>query len=795
MKVFLQFSCIYRVFLRSLQRCCECNGLLLTLMKGEMNIRLLAFLLCGFFTVMHVDAQMKTWWFFGYERTTNEGIVADIDALHDAGFGGVVYYDQNHAKVASALGADDGFSSDWWQHLRFAAEETRKRGMTFEINISNGYVAGGCWIDPRHAMQRVASADTVVNGGVWLNIPLPTIAGREGYVDDIALMAFPVKDTDSIRHFSARYLPKGKGRNGAMQIPGRSAEFMGAKFERLPDIGVLQWSDDSVSWHDVVAIENLYNSQGAYPVRTTSFPATRGKYWHVNYFGEARLRDWHVGPEALLDRWEEKSGLHCDFDDYPVLPVYDCQTVVLPDEIVDLRRYVGADGMIRWEVPKGQWHIVRFSAVLTGARSKHGRVNLLGYECDKLSREAAELHWNSYAQVIIDSLNAGADGIPLVSGVTMDSHEGGSQNWTPRMLEEFEARRGYDLMRYFPVMAGYIVESLSRTEQVLRDLRMTINDCMRDNYYGTFQRKATENNLHFTAQAIGNALCIPGDAIGVKSAVEKPQGEFWTYQQTGAYDVKDCSSAAHLYGKSIASAEAMTDAEYKDSPLDIKRVADIAFAMGAQEFVVCATPHIPTVDACRYVAGREYAINRSNPLWGDLKPVWRQINESMDMLRRGKAAPDVLIFLGDDLPVKTLTHKLPEGIEDLDWDVCTGDALLRRIEATPEGLLTTPDSVTYKALIIEEGIYISPESQRKIDSLRGMGVKVLYEGTEIVRPLNIIEGKDAVVHTHRIIDGKDVFFVANVTVEDVRVRYSFYDETGVHEVWLKAGESRFLACP
>ena len=34
---------------------------------------------------------MKTWWFFGYERTTDEGITADAEALRDAGFGGVAY--------------------------------------------------------------------------------------------------------------------------------------------------------------------------------------------------------------------------------------------------------------------------------------------------------------------------------------------------------------------------------------------------------------------------------------------------------------------------------------------------------------------------------------------------------------------------------------------------------------------------------------------------------------------------------------------------------------------------------
>jgi len=738
------------------------------------------------------DAQMKTWWFFGYEETTCEGIVADIEALHDAGFGGVVHYDQNHAKDASAHGAEDGFSPDWWRHLRFAAEETAKRGMTFEINISNGYVAGGRWIDPRHAMQRVVSADTVVVGGQMLRLPVPAISGRDGYVDDIALMAFPVKEDDSIRHLTARYRPIGKGRNGAMQIPGHTSEFMGAGFTHLPDIGVLQVSDDSLAWRDVVIIQNMYSSQGAYPVRTNTFPATQGRFWRVRYFGETHLREWHVGPEVLLDRWEEKAALHSDFDDYPALPEYDRSLLVDPDDIVDLRQNVGPDGTVSWNAPSGKWRIVRFSAVLTGARTKHGRANLLGYECDKLSREAAELHWNSYVQPIIDSLNCSPDGVALVSGVTMDSHEGGSQNWTPRMLEEFRQRRGYDLMRYFPVMAGFIVESQSKTESVLRDLRQTVNDCMRDNYYGTFQRKASENNLHFTAQAIGNALCITGDAINVKSAVEKPQGEFWTYQQTGAYDIKDCSSAAHLYGKKIASAEAMTDAEYKDSPLDIKRVADIAFSMGAQEFVVCATPHIPTVDTSRYVAGREYAINRSNPLWDDFKPVWKQINKSMEVLRQGKAAPDVLIFLGDDLPVKTLTHRLPEGIEGLDWDVCTGDALQNRISATPDRLLTTPDSVLYKALIVEEGIYISPASQMKIDSLVSLGVRVLKSGADIPRPLTILEGSSWVVHTHRLINGRDVFFIANITTADVQIRYSLFGSPQTRKLRLKPGESRFI---
>lgn len=98
------------------------------------------------------EYRMKTWWFFGYERTADEGIVADAEALRDAGFGGVVYYDQNHTKDARANGTEDAFSTEWWRHLRLAASEAKRTGLSFELNISNGYCAGGRWITPEHTM-------------------------------------------------------------------------------------------------------------------------------------------------------------------------------------------------------------------------------------------------------------------------------------------------------------------------------------------------------------------------------------------------------------------------------------------------------------------------------------------------------------------------------------------------------------------------------------------------------------------------------------------------------------------
>ena len=387
------------------------------------------------------DYKMKTWWFFGYERTTDEGITADAEALRDAGFGGVVYYDQNHAKDATENGAEDAFSPSWWHHLRFAASEARRAGLSFEINISNGYCAGGSWIDAAHAMQRVTSAEVLVNGGSRIELALPEITGAGGYVRDIAVMAFPRRDSLA-RHITARYYASGKGRNGAMQGPfDAGEEFSGYGFKALPDVGVLQVSDDSLIWRDVTTLEPMYSSQGGYYYRTTAFPATEGKWWRVaypdstfSYGGQdtgSGLREWHLGNGAKLDRWEERAALHSDFAEGDQTPDYSSGEVIALKDIMDLSPRV-RDGVLRCSLPAGQWTILRLAAVPTGAKTKHGRPNLLGYECDKLSKEAARQHWDSSVQVILDSLNR--DEEKLVAGITMDSHEGGSQNWTPQML-------------------------------------------------------------------------------------------------------------------------------------------------------------------------------------------------------------------------------------------------------------------------------------------------------------------------------------------------------------------------
>ena len=170
------------------------------------------------------SARTKVWWFHGETETTREGITADLEAYKRAGVGGVVYYDQVHGKGEHALPA---FSVEWWEMLKFAASEAKRVGLSFEINLSNGYVAGGPWITKALSMQRLTASDTIIRGKQQFAAVLPAPGDDEFW--DIAVLAFPVPQNQWMTNNSQR--PK-----VTCNLPGVSAEDFFCKKSRLTTI-------------------------------------------------------------------------------------------------------------------------------------------------------------------------------------------------------------------------------------------------------------------------------------------------------------------------------------------------------------------------------------------------------------------------------------------------------------------------------------------------------------------------------------------------------------------------------
>lgn len=717
------------------------------------------------------STRTKVWWFHGETETTKEGISADLTAFKNAGIGGVVYYDQSHGKAENAL---QGFSKEWWDMLKYAANECKRLGLTFELHLSNGYVAGGPWITNETGMKRLTATQILITGGQKISGKLPEPKNKYNYFKDVAVLAYPaqqgagktsrtesVKITSTIneidtkklfdpnadyavriprknsgffinleftKEFEARSIsykmqPRGKATSSATNVPAPPSEiFTGTGYRVLPDFGQLEVSYDGIKYEKVCDLKPIYKAHENWRQKTLSFKTVKAKYYRLNLHDwwedseknqEILLNSFVLNSSAMIDQYEEKAGLFSEYIEKDNTPMFNGNELINSNDIVDITDKMDVNGILNWDAPKGNWVVMRFAYEPTGANTKHGRSNLLGRECDKLSKKAAELHWNNYVGVIADSLRNSNSGD--LSGIAMDSHEAGAQNWTDDFLEDFKTRRKYDPLKYLPAMMGYIVDGVKESNGFLFDVRRNIADMISDNYYGTFNSLAKKRGLTFTAQAIGNALCIAGDPIQAKSKVEKPQGEFWVIHPDGNYDIKESSSAARLYGKPIASAEAFTDAKYSTSLSDLKSLADYAYAFGVNEFVICASAYQPWLNKIpgSTGGGRHYAINRNNTWWDYSRPFWDYQARSAYLTRLGKSTADICVYLGENAPVKILTNRLPDIPGGFDFDAFSSDALLTRMEGK-KGKIVLPDGVFYKLMVLPRNGDITLDALRKI---------------------------------------------------------------------------------
>ena len=245
-----------------------------------------------------------------------------------------------------------------------------------------------------------------------------------------------------------------------------------------------------------------------------------------------------------------------------------------------------ASGRLTWQVPEGKWLVLRFGHTTTSTDNHPAPESGRGLECDKLSKEAVEAHFNALMGRLIDDNRAFAGKGKVLVSTHIDSWEVGSQNWTPRMREEFQKRRGYDLLPLLPIFTGRVVDSLEISERFLWDLRQTVSDLLIENYAGHFRTLANRHGLRLSIEAYDG---VPCDEMTYAGQADEPMSEFWSWDKfSAAYSCTEMASAAHVYGKPILGAEAFTatDSEkWLGHPAYIKDLGDWAFCEGVNRFV------------------------------------------------------------------------------------------------------------------------------------------------------------------------------------------------------------------
>ena len=567
----------------------------------------------------------------------------------------------------------------------------------------------------------------------------------------------------------------------------------------------------------------------------------------ANASGHAALKNWKQ--KALLASLEPFSAPDSSplFEEIPAPPgEADAQAT----GVLDLTAQLGADGVLRWDAPTGEWQVFRFGYTI----GDHAHVSTSsegwgGFAIDVYSASAFQHYWDKIVEPLI------TDAGPL-AGTTLkylhtDSWEIELANWTPALREEFQKRHHYDLLPWLPVLAGRIVNSRTESDRFLFDYRKTLGDLAIDGHYRLFRDNAHKHGLLIHPES-GGPHAVPIDAQRCLGWDDAPMSEFWGWSwmhrigDANRFFVKQPASAAHTYGHPLVFAEGFTTIgpNWQEKLWDnLKPAFDKAVCEGLNVLVwhafVCS-PEETGIPGQQYFAGTH--LNPKVTWWEKSAPFFSYINRNQWMMQQGHFAADVLYYYGDQVP-NFAQHKHTDPAHILpgyDYDVITEEALIERASVRG-GRILLPDGMNYRMLVLPDRDVISLPALKKIHEMVIAGATVIgpkalrgetlenYQATdeEVKRIADdlwdghpgtgrVITGKSArdvlladgvrpdceflgaggvpLDYLHRISGDTDIYFVANPTNFTVDATVAFRVKGKAPELWnAVTGEHQFAA--
>jgi alpha-L-rhamnosidase len=106
------------------------------------------------------QAKPHVMWMWMGSNLSEQGITRDLEALHEAGYGGTLMFScaDSTTPWPGEIGKSPtpeivAFTKPWWQLVRHAAQESGRLGLDFGTASSPGYsTSGGPWITPELSM-------------------------------------------------------------------------------------------------------------------------------------------------------------------------------------------------------------------------------------------------------------------------------------------------------------------------------------------------------------------------------------------------------------------------------------------------------------------------------------------------------------------------------------------------------------------------------------------------------------------------------------------------------------------
>jgi len=733
--------------------------------------------------------ETKPWcyWYWLGGDIAAEGITKDLEKMAEIGI--------SRAMIGTIAGANpktnnaEGevplvkvLSPEWHELKMHALREGKRLGVDLYFFNGPGWSqSGGPWISHTQSMRRVQWQEIEAKGGAFKQQLRPRGTPSDGS-QDIAVLAVPKRESVSVKGeltenrytfahtapFTARSLQV----EGALK--GTLFAIRNGKREPVCEIDVeegvgrgnfIRGGYQPVSFADVKAdrfelefVPQKMKSQKQAKVILSSEPKV------------ARVLSKQLGrmPATASPSWDAYI-----FDE--TVEPGDASALTRQSEIIDLSDKIDANGYLICTLPEGDWRVIYFGMRSTNKRNGPAPDEARGQEVDKMSRKHTQHHFDSYIGKLLEKM--GPEEKAAFKGITIDSYEAASQNWTDGFAAEFEKRNGYSPIKLLPVFTGTVVDSAKTSDQFLWDLRRTVADLIAENYLAGLRDAAHKHDLVLWCEPYGHAG-FPGDFTVYGGHADQVGGEFWTESTAKNKSNKDCraaSSVAHLYGKRRTYAEAFTSViRLNHHPYFCKRAGDVVFATGINHFVLHVYVHQPRTGGMPGKnPGFGTAFHRNTPWFNESRSWIEYLQRNHTMLQWGDPANDVLVYIGDFAPQMTgPPSPVPFGYQ---FDYVGSDAILRKLDVVDGEWVTYDETdptrifASWPVMTIPSELkHIRPHIRKRLGELIKKGGKVIRSVPVSAEQLGALNIKPAVSDTscpvlwiERKLKDQRLFFLSN----------------------------------
>ena len=425
------------------------------------------------------------------------------------------------------------------------------------------------------------------------------------------------------------------------------------------------------------------------------------------------------------------------------------------------------------------------------------------WEKNVLTEDLRELiRQNGDVSLYMDSLELSARGINTTG-----------RTWSEEYLQEFEARRGYDLSKYLPLIISrdfYMNPSYSLTsdaelvQKICDDVYQTHTELYMENCLDPLRKWANSFGMTLRAENYGHVFEL-SQPIKSLDYVETESLEF--FSEIDRY--RGQAGGAHLYDKLYSSETgALTIKNYWEDNNYHRQLFYTQFASGIQRTILHGYSAAygpeqnvswPGYEGMSPMMGSRYSKRQPNSV--DYPDLYAHLARIQKVLRQGTIQMDLGILRSDYhydnlywTEIKPYDQNNLRQHKGIYWrDTTLQDAgytydyfspyLLQDTDITCENGLVQADGVAYQALLLFEEELPYESAQRLLDWAKGGLPVVLVDGpTEYNTFQHLIKYNDGAALTTGSHDGKDEALAKVMTqlraldnVASVRTQEEAYD--------------------